>query len=405
MSRILRARWLLPIDRPPIENGWIHVENGRIAALGGGRPPGAAEDLGDAALLPGLVNAHTHLELSWMAGAIPRADSMIDWIRGLMRERSSGPADGEASLTRAATHAIEQAKSTGTVLIGDVSNILITPGLLVSLGMDAVVFHELLGFTPVDPEGLVRQGWARVDDLERERRQTSGSTIDYSVVAHAPYSVSPALFGAIARARRRAPLAVHLAESTDELEFLRTGRGGFRRLLQDLGVWSDAWHPPGCDPVEYLDRLRYLSPGCLIVHGVHLNVASLERLRDAEAVIVTCPRSNEWVGAGVPPVAHFYSSGVRVAIGTDSLASVSTLNLFDELAALRRIAPEVSAASLLDSATRAGAVALGRGADFGTLAPRKRAALVAVTVPAGTTDVEEYLVSGIPPEAIREGQW
>src|SRR4029078_10143405 len=144
---------------------------------------------------------------------------------------------------------------------------------------------------------------------------------------------------------------------------------------------------PDCDPVEYLERVGYLTPGCLVVHAVHLTVAALDRLRDRRAVVVTCPRSNEWVGAGLPPVAHFYNSDVRVAIGTDSLASVSTLNLFDELSALRRIAPEVAASKLLESATRTGAEALGRGADFGTLAPGKRAALVAIDVPAGERDV------------------
>lgn len=402
MSRIFRAHWLLPIDRPPLENGWIQIDDGRITATGRGQPPGVAEDLGDVALLPGFVNAHTHLELSWMAGAIPPAESLVEWIRGVMRERSSGPGEGEAARSSAVVAAIEQARSTGTVLVGDVSNTLSTSVPLALMGMDALVFHELLGFNPVDPDGLVRQAWGRVDQLESTRgRSGVDPSVDFSVVAHAPYSVSPALFDAIRLAKRRAPLAVHLAESPEEVEFLRTGRGEFPRLLKDLGVWDDRWQSPQCDPVAYLEHLKYLTPGCLIVHGVHLTVAALERLRDADAVIVTCPRSNEWVGAGIPPVAHFYASGVRVAIGTDSLASVASLNVFDELAALRRIAPEVSAASLLESATRVGADALGRGADFGTLEPRKRAELTAVTVPAATQDVEEYLVSGIDPAAIR----
>ena len=144
------------------------------------------------------------------------------------------------------------------------------------------------------------------------------------------------------------------------------------------------------------------------MHGVHLTPADLERLRDQQAVIVTCPRSNEWVGAGMPPVSHFYASGVPVAIGTDSLASVGSLNLFDELAALRRIAPEVSAASLLESATRTGAEALGHGDRYGHIAPGKRAALLEVRVPAGIRDVEEYLVGGIAPDdipGVGMGQW
>ena len=127
----------------------------------------------------------------------------------------------------------------------------------------------------------------------------------------------------------------------------------------------------------------------------------LVRLGEAGGVIVTCPRSNVWVGGGLPPVAHFYAAGVPVAIGTDSLASVASLNMFDELAELRRIAPEVSAAGLLESATRVGAMALGWEREFGTLAAGARAALLAVDVPAGVTDVEEYLVSGVPPASVR----
>jgi aminodeoxyfutalosine deaminase len=410
MPQLLRAHWLLPIDRPPIENGWIELHDGRIAALGRGRPPADADDLGDTALLPGLVNAHTHLELSWMAGRIPASDSMVHWIRRLMEERSNAPDDGDAEVTRAAVHAIEEARSTGTVLFGDISNTLMTPAMFAALGVDALVFHELLGFNPSDPDELVRQAWAKIDalknSLQGSGREPHGE-LDFSVVPHAPYSVAPELFEAIVRAKRRTPLSVHLGESADEVEFLRTGRGPFRDLLEDLGAWNGAWQVPRCDPVRYVERFRYLAPGAIVVHGGHLTIAALERLREADAIVVTCPRSNEWVGAGLPPISHFYSSGVRVAVGTDSLASVASLNVFDELAALRRISPEISAASLLESATHVGAAALGRGADFGTLAPGKRAALAAVSVPAGTRDVEEYLVSGIDAKSIAmvNGQW
>jgi cytosine/adenosine deaminase-related metal-dependent hydrolase len=138
----------------------------------------------------------------------------------------------------------------------------------------------------------------------------------------------------------------------------------------------------------------------LAVHAVHVSEDALVRLREAGAIVVTCPRSNAWVGAGLPRVSRFYASGVPVAIGTDSLASVASLNVFDELAELRRIAPDVAAASLIESATLTGARALGFDHVYGTLTPGKRAAFVAVAVPAGVTDVEEYLVSGVPAEAV-----
>jgi cytosine/adenosine deaminase-related metal-dependent hydrolase len=397
---IYACRWLLPIDGPPIERGWIEIDNGRIRGLGRGVPPARAHDLGDVALLPGLVNAHTHLELSWMAGLVPPAESMDAWIRALLKLRRAGPPGGQEQVLRAAREAAAAMAKAGTVLVGDITNSLVSPRVLADAGIGGVVFHELLGFDAAAPAQMVKRAAAQAES-EAEAVAHAHVPIHVTVVAHAPYSVSPALFREIASRASAVPLAVHLGESAEEMELLRTGRGPIRDLLETLGVWTDLWPVPSCDPVEYMHRLGYLRPGLLAVHAVHLTDEALATLAESEAVVVTCPRSNLWVGAGMPRVAHFYAAGLPVAIGTDSLASVDTLNLFDELAELRRVAPDVTAASLLDSATRVGAVALGFGSSFGTLSPGKRAALVAVDVPADVTDVEEYLVSGVPASAVR----
>jgi cytosine/adenosine deaminase-related metal-dependent hydrolase len=396
---VLRARWILPIDGPPIAGGWIETAAGRVVRVGAGPPPGPAIDLGDVALLPGLVNAHTHLELSWLAGRVAPASSLVAWIRALLAERAAVPADAGDAVARAVT----AMHLGGTALVGDVANTLLARPALEALGIGGVVFHELLGFSAVDPAGLVRVAWERVDTAaHREAGTRHARAADpgrrASVVAHAPYSVSPALFSEIARSRRGAPLSVHLAESYEEIEFLYTGRGPFRELLQQLGVWDPGWQPPGTGPVDYLGRLGYLHAGCLVVHGVHLTPKDVTRLSEAGVVLVVCPRSNAWVGAGLPPITRFYNAGLRVAIGTDSLASVGSLSVLDELAEVRRICPEVEAARILESATRTGAEALGF-ADFGTIRPGQRAVFTKVAVPADTRDVEEYLVSGPPPGA------
>src|SRR5262245_31458149 len=127
---LFSARWVLPIDRPPIAGGWIEVSGQTITRVGSGRPPGAARDLGEVVILPGLVNADTHLELSWMAGAVPPAASMDEWIRTLLRVRRAGPEGGQAEIDRAAESAIHHAQATGTVLIGDITNSLSTVPLL-----------------------------------------------------------------------------------------------------------------------------------------------------------------------------------------------------------------------------------------------------------------------------------
>ncbi|MBA3949500.1 MAG: amidohydrolase family protein, partial [Acidobacteria bacterium] len=216
------------------------------------------------------------------------------------------------------------------------------------------------------------------------------------------FSTAPELIAAIAREARarRLPLSMHLGESQEELELLATGRGAFRDLLVDLGAWRDDWTVPGTDPVSYLDGLGAIAPGMLAVHGTQLDVAALAVLAARGAVIVSCPRSNRWTGVGDPPLDAFYASGAVVALGTDSLTSAPTLDLFDELAAARRVST-VSDARLLESATRGGAVALGLGAEYGRIAPGVRAPLLAVAVPPDVSDVEQYLVAG----EHRERQW
>ena len=386
MHHVVRARWVVPIDRPPIDGGWVEIAGDAIVGVHGGRPPASHLDLGDAAILPALVNAHTHLELSWMAGLVPPAASMPAWIRRLMAIRREGPEAQRPprSEAGAARDAIAAVRLTGTGLVGDISNTGTTAPLLREAGIGGVVFRELIGFRHPNPDAAVAAAWDEAhDSLE----------LAHSVVAHAPYSVSPELFESIVAKRSHAPLAVHLAESTEEVEFIRTGRGPFRELLESIGVWRDDWSAPACGPVEYLRRLGYVRPGTLVVHGVHLTDDELQVLKGADAVVVTCPRSNAWVGSGSPPLQRFFGSGVRLAIGTDSLASAPTLNIFDELAEMHRIAPAIAPSKLLQAATIGGAHALGRARDHGTIEPGKRAALVAVDVPASTVDVEEWLVS------------
>jgi cytosine/adenosine deaminase-related metal-dependent hydrolase len=216
--------------------------------------------------------------------------------------------------------------------------------------------------------------------------------------------VAPRLFRAIRAALDREPLApysVHLAESLEEVRFLDSADGPCRTLLEELGVWVPSWVAPGVSPVRYLDESGFLGPRALAVHGVQMSGDDLRRLAARGTTLVTCPRSNQHTGAGMPPVQDFYDSGVTVAVGTDSLASVADLNVFAELATLRALAPSVPAAKLLDSATRAGARALGFEADYGTLDPGRRARFLAVAIPPGVDDVEEYLLSGIQPEQVR----
>jgi cytosine/adenosine deaminase-related metal-dependent hydrolase len=398
---LVSAAWVLPVSAPPIREGWIAVEDGIITALGprGTSAHAAAchdadvvDDRSDAVLLPGLVNAHTHLELSPLRGRVPPAAAMPAWVRSLLAARRQSPGPDGESVARAIT----AMRAGGTALVGDVSNTLASCDALARSAMSALVFHEVLGFRPADPVGLVRAASERARASERLPR------VRATLAAHAPYSTSPAVFAAVRDQVVAAgrPVGVHLGESPEEIAFLRTGQGAWRTLLEDLGAWDDRWTAPQCGPVEYLDRLGLLGPRLVAVHGVHLDAEELSRLAAAGATLVTCPRSNEWTGVGPPPVGSFFRSGVNVAVGTDSLASSPDLQVFAELAALRRLAPDVPARLIVRSATLGGAEALGFGEQLGSLDVGKRADVIAVRLRDATADPEESLLRGVGPEDV-----
>lgn len=401
-----RAAWVCPIDQPPIRDGLVIVEAGRIVAAGSRESFASAQDrsgagsrdtlrdLGNVVLMPGLINAHIHLELSWLRGRVPPAPSFTGWVRQMMAARGGIERASDPVVLEAMQAAIRDLQASGTVAVGDISNSLASPAAMRAAGLDGVVFHELLGFKERDGALVERT---------REARAAAAGGPAVSLAPHAPYSTSPELFAAIRAVVNASPcpiMSVHLGESPEESELLATGTGPWRGMLESIGVWRDDWAVPACGPVEYLDRLGVLDARTVVVHGVQFADAALARLAAIGATLVTCPRSNRWVGAGDPPIERFYRSGVAVAVGTDSLASVEDLNLFSELKAMRTIAPGVPASRLLESATLIGARALGLERELGSLTPGKRAKILAISTPGPVDDIEEYLVSGIEPARI-----
>jgi cytosine/adenosine deaminase-related metal-dependent hydrolase len=409
-----RAAWLCPIAQAPIPHGWVAVRDGQIMALGGAHEPTPtpARELGEVAIVPGLVNAHTHLELSWLRDRVPPAASFVDWIKQLFMTRGGRSERlGDPKVTDAARTAAQEMRDSGCAGIGEVSNSLATVEAIHAAGLRGVVFHELLGFNLLTGQSVID-----TRPLRALAATFGTDAVRVSVAPHAPYSVSPELFRAIRDEvdGSAVPItSVHLGESQSEVDFLRDGSGPWPGILKWVGSEREDWRPPGVSPVAYLDGLGMLDARTLVVHAVQLSDADLERLADIGCTVVTCPRSNQWVGVGMPPIARFYAAGVKVAVGTDSLASVGDLNLLSELHTMRWLAPSVPARALLESATRVGAEALGLAGELGTIEAGKRAELIAVELPVGAGrqqapasgaafDVEEYLVSGITPEQI---QW
>jgi cytosine/adenosine deaminase-related metal-dependent hydrolase len=319
---------------------------------------------------------------------------MVAWVGRLVAlRREESPSDQVQRM--AAAGAVARARATGTVAFGDIGNTLLAVGVLAEAGVPAVLFHEVLGFAPHDADAHAAEAASRVVDGTR-------FPVRPGLAPHAAYSVSPDLFKAVTRecVTRGLPSSVHLGEPIQEIELLETGEGELADALKALGAWNPDWIAPRTGPAEYLDRLGVLRPGLLVVHATKLTREALALVAARGCTIVSCPRSNRWVGAGVPPIDAFYACGAPVAFGTDSLASAPDLNMFAELAAARALS-SVPARQLLESATRIGAAALGMQSELGTITPGKHAALVAVSVPASESDVEEYLVSGVTSGHVR----
>ena len=230
--------------------------------------------LGSVAVLPGLVNAHTHLELSWLRGRVPPAGDFLSWVGQLMRLRTRlETADDEAAV-QAMRAALAEMQATGTAAVGDVSNALVSPPVLREAVMPAVVFHELLGFRDADGRSAVAESRPR-------RASAEGGGVRVVAAAHAPFSVSAELFTAI-RDEVRAPPAsitsVHVGESPEEVQLLRDGSGPWRTRLEELGAWRSDWVAPGRGPGDYLCDLGVIAAGTLAVHGVQLTDRELARM-------------------------------------------------------------------------------------------------------------------------------
>jgi len=399
---IFAARFVLPVAAPVVEDGAVAVQDGRIVAAGpvaGVREAAGADattyDLGSVAILPGLVNAHTHLELAWAVDAeLPRGD-YVKWVEALVERREAGEPPGAR---KAAEGALDALARRGTVALGDVANGVFTAGLLARSPLHAVVFHEIYDLGADRGEATLFAAARRLDEIAADPHVAQArDRIRVALAPHSPHTTSAALLRALAgrSGATSDPLSIHVAESAEEVAFLRDGSGPLGALLRARGAYGDDWAPPGRTPIEHLRRLGVLSPRTLVVHCVYLDRSDHRTLQSSGATVVTCPRSNLALGVGRAPISELLREGVPVALGTDSLASVPDLDLFAEMATLRTEHPRLSAATVLRMATLNGARALGLGDRLGSIEAGKLAALVVVPLDPG--DDPLTAVCAVPP--------
>jgi cytosine/adenosine deaminase-related metal-dependent hydrolase len=380
----LRARWVFPVSAPPLENGTVEIAAGRIAAVHDGPGP-CTRDLGNAAIIPGLVNAHTHLELSDLAAPLQPHLPFTSWLKAVMahrRERTSANAadvqgsSGTPDLAAAVRGKIESA-GWGTTTIGDIGGSTPADDETVVEGPRVVAFLELLGLAP---ERAAAQ-------LERARTHLTTTTAAIRGLSpHAPYSVHPDLFRKLVElaVTNRAPLAMHVAETRAELELLSNGTGEFVAFLEELGVWRPDAIARGSRPLDYLRELARVDRG-LAIHGNYLADDEIDFLAAHPNIsVVYCPRTHAFFQHEEHPWRRLLARGVNVALGTDSRASNPDLGLWNEILFLRALDPDCDPALLLRLGTWNGAFAMGLEAETGSLEVGKSADLAVVILAAGS---------------------
>jgi len=366
------SSWVLPVSGPPIRDGAVVVQGERIHAVGPAAEvlagfKGLICEHGAGAILPGVVNCHVHLEFSALAGQVAPRERWEDWLEAALAAYGAlSPGEIRAGIA----YGIEALRQSGAILVGEVTNTGTSWPHLAAGPLSYHVFYECLGFDLVERFDLPQAfPWFGQPEVA-----AAGCV---SAAAHAPYSVSPALFQAVAQwnTARSGPQMVHLAESRAELDFLTGGNGFFEGLLKRRGRWVADFRPPGVSPPAYLHGLEFLGPQTLAVHGAWLSPEDCGLLADTGTWLVLCPRANRYTGAGTPPVAELVKAGVNLALGTDSLAGNRDLNLFGEMLWLYQNFPAYPGELWLRLATWNGARALGRDQDLGSLEPGKQAAL------------------------------
>jgi cytosine/adenosine deaminase-related metal-dependent hydrolase len=376
----LTARYIFPVEGPPIPDGRLTIAEGRVARLDEARAgPEPDIDLGNVAITPGFVNAHTHLELDPIAPVDGLPEDEVDWLRRLVEgRRASRPGSG----VEAAGRNVRACVAAGTTLVADITTAGQSWEAVAAAPLRGVVFAELIGLNRL--RGIETSGLA-FEWLSTVRTDDPSAKTRPGLSPHAPYSTAGWLYHRAASSRL--PLSTHLAEMPEEAELLRTRGGRLRQFLEDLGAWDDDWEPIGDRPADYIRRGELRQADWLVAHGNYFDPDEFWQLRpeaapDRQRVSVAyCPRTHARFGHSSHPYRAMLDRGIVVCLGTDSLASSPTLSLLDEIRFLHGIDGSASGELLLTMATLFGAWALRSEGFAGSLKPGKSADLAVVAMP------------------------
>ncbi|MEE8467816.1 MAG: amidohydrolase family protein, partial [Planctomycetota bacterium] len=383
------ARWLLAAPDQLYSAAGLLVRDGRVAQVA--RGPSALRrlatasgerpvDLGEGLLVPGMVDAHAHLELGLLAGRLSRDAGFGAWVARVVELRAAAE---PAELAQAVLAGADRLLATGTTAVGDIDSSGAAAGVLRRHPLRTVLYREVLDAG--DPARTASAARAVEHPLEE------GEGFSEGLSPHAPFTVSPALLGRLGEiaAARSLPLTVHWSETLAELQWLEHGEGPLAGLL---GV------PPGGTGLELLDAAGLLGPRTSLVHGNHPRGGEPERLAAAGVTLVHCPGTHAYFRREPFPIQRYTAAGVSLALGTDSLASNTDLDLRLEMALLRAAHPRLEPATVWSMATEGGARALGLGNSLGCLEAGRRADFCLVQADGRDLgSLLEALTAGLPP--------
>ncbi len=392
-TTVLRARWLVPSRGPAIRDGAIVASRGRIARVGPWSaiaphvgPDDRVETFSDAAILPGLINGHTHLSLSDMGGKFRPTRNFAGWIARLAARRLTRTA---AAIRRAVESGARQGLAAGTVALADVTTEPAHDEVLAGMPGRWRVFGEVLRFGDAGMASL----HDRLPVLEKLARQPH---VAAGLAPHAPYTVGVEVFLAARREadRRGWPVGAHLHETLDEIAFTERGRGDLHKWLGRLRFLPPNLKPSGKRPIPTLAEAGFFSGPVLVAHGNYLTDEEIKVLMRSGSSVVYCPRSHAFFGHGPHPWRRLLAAGVNVCLGTDSLASSPSLSVLDELRFLAGREPDADPRTLLQMATLRGARALGFADDLGALAAGLSAEVCLIAPVPETGDPLEAILAG-----------
>jgi len=369
-SKRYRARWAMIDPYTWIQNATITISPfGQIIQCVSNFSDKTAIDLGEGIIMPMLVNAHTHLELSALKGLVPMDMGFTAWVQHLVVARTITETD---KLIKAARDACQMLWNSGVCAVGEISSLSLTKNLLIQSNLYGCWFREYFGNDCI-PLDMLNQSYS--------------SNCYLSLAGHAPHTTSPELFQYLKKAASDNPFSVHVSESDVEMEFITKASGEWAEFLEYRGVDYLQWRLPQQSPIRHLNQIGILDHKTLLVHLLHFDSADLDIIKTRQCPVCVCPRSNYNLHKRLPDIEQMIHSGLTVCLGTDSLASVDSLSIWDEMKYLGNHFPNISPKKILEMATISGAYALGHGKILGRLAEGYSGIFLYVPINGNTPEV------------------